>query len=199
MFQPTPEISQMKSTTSERHRSHEQTPPTSVYGDPGAAKQTGTVRLCGFPRDALAAVTTIFAEKPKKGADGQGDKTVSDSEKGPGMSAPASNSNRKQRLRAVPFTSSLFRTIVRRMSIHSWIIRLISRANVPAFERTLTEMPLYSESGKKLGPRKAICEFDLMLELNDSALKTQQYTTAAHRMSGKVTWRCLLRISQQRN
>ncbi|GAB1315707.1 Magnesium transport protein CorA, transmembrane region [Madurella fahalii] len=66
------------------------------------------------------------------------------------------NGDQRQRLRNIPFTFALFQFIVRRMSIHSWINRLISRANVPAFERTVTEMPLYSGNGENRGPQKAL-------------------------------------------
>ncbi|KAL2195582.1 hypothetical protein P885DRAFT_40141 [Corynascus similis CBS 632.67] len=59
---------------------------------------------------------------------------------------PPGDHNRKK-LRNMPFTLDTFRFVSKMMSIHSWIGRLISRANVPAFERTLTEMPLYTSTG----------------------------------------------------
>ncbi|KAK4119078.1 hypothetical protein N657DRAFT_650634 [Parathielavia appendiculata] len=62
----------------------------------------------------------------------------------------------RKRLRNMPFTADTFRLLSRRMSIHSWIGRLISRANVPAFERTLTEMPLYTSTGESMVRQKAI-------------------------------------------
>ena len=68
--------------------------------------------------------------------------------------------NRKT-LRNMPLTLETFRLVSKRMSLHSWIGRLISRANVPAFERTLTEMPLYTSTagGKStMARQKAISE-----------------------------------------
>ncbi len=49
-------------------------------------------------------------------------------------------------LRNMPLTLETFRLVSKRMSLHSWIGRLITRANVPAFERTLTEMPFYKST-----------------------------------------------------
>ncbi|KAH6847084.1 hypothetical protein B0I37DRAFT_137773 [Chaetomium sp. MPI-CAGE-AT-0009] len=63
--------------------------------------------------------------------------------------------HRKQ-LRNMPFTLDTFRFVSKRMSLHSWITRLISRADVPAFERTLTEMPLYTSTGVGVVREKAI-------------------------------------------
>ncbi|GAB1316369.1 hypothetical protein MFIFM68171_06579 [Madurella fahalii] len=64
--------------------------------------------------------------------------------------------DQRKRLRHMPFTLETFRLIAKRMSLHSWIVRLISRANMPAFERTVTEMPLYSNAGRDLEGQKAI-------------------------------------------
>jgi hypothetical protein len=75
--------------------------------------------------------------------------------------------NRK-RLRNMPFTLDTFRLLSKRMSIHSWIGRLISRANVPAFERTLTEMPLYTSTAESMVRQKAISEWICGLIPKDS-------------------------------
>lgn len=69
--------------------------------------------------------------------------------------APKSGDHRK-RLRNMPFTLKTFRFVAKRMSIHSWIGRVISRADVPTFERTVTEMPLYLSTGKRTEGQRAI-------------------------------------------
>lgn len=61
-----------------------------------------------------------------------------------------------RRLRNMPFTLATFRTIAKRMSIHSWIGRVISRASAQVFEPTVTEMPLYSNAGEDTGSHQAI-------------------------------------------
>lgn len=71
---------------------------------------------------------------------------------------PPGDHNRKK-LRNMPFTLDTFRFVSKMMSIHSWIGRLISRANVPAFERTLTEMPLYTSTGGSMVRQKAISKW----------------------------------------
>ncbi len=66
------------------------------------------------------------------------------------------HSDGRKTLRNLPLTLETFRLVSKRMSLHSWISRLISRANVPAFERTLTEMPLYTSTadGKSVMARQ---------------------------------------------
>lgn len=165
-----------------------------INGKPGSGipvKQTAMGRFYDLLLSPTNILTSAFVWASRKT-----ETAVTISEKGHGI--PHSTPDRKQRLRRVPFTFTLFRTIARRMSIHSWIMRVISRANVPSFERTITEMPLYSAFGENLGPQKAIREFLLALQLVNGA-KTQQYITAAPRMSGKTIWRCLSRILQERN
>ena len=128
--------------------------------DKTAANETATGKLYGLFQSIVAVVTSAVGWRSKK---------VLMERKNPETSsprndhaAPTSSPDQKQRLRRVPFTSTLFRMIARRMSIHSWIVRVISRANVPSFERTFTEMPLYSASGDSMGPQKATCEFPLL-------------------------------------
>ncbi|KAK0643152.1 hypothetical protein B0T16DRAFT_415420 [Cercophora newfieldiana] len=143
-------------TLLERQDSYSPSLPTSVHGSSNAVKPTAMARFYGVCRNVVTAVTSVLSKSPRKSSDEKRNNPMSGSEKDHVIPAPSSHISQKHRLRSVPFTSTLFRTITRRMSIHSWIIRLISRANVPAFERTLTEMPLYSWSGEKLGPQKAI-------------------------------------------
>ncbi|KAK1829013.1 hypothetical protein QBC39DRAFT_357823 [Podospora conica] len=52
----------------------------------------------------------------------------------------------RKRLRKMPFTVKTFQYVMKRMSIHNWVTRVISRADVSTFEQTTTEMALYSSS-----------------------------------------------------
>jgi hypothetical protein len=124
------------------------------------AAQTGKASFLGIFRSAVSALASFLplawkekaAQLPIRDVD-SGD---SDSE----IDGPAPSSvppiDQKQRLKKVPFTLTLFQFITRRMSIHSWITRLINRADVPAFERTWTEMPLYSGLGETMRPQRAL-------------------------------------------
>ena len=108
----------------------------------------------------VSAVAAFFLKK--------GENTLPDEEAevrpGSDVKMPASKTPRgdnRKTLRNMPFTLETFRLVSKRMSLHSWIGRLISRANVPAFERTLTEMPLYTSTadGKNMMARqKALSE-----------------------------------------
>jgi hypothetical protein len=77
----------------------------------------------------------------------------------PVSKTPRGDNMKRKKLRNLPFTLDTFRLVSKRMSAHSWIGRLISRANVPAFERTLTEMPLYTSTGDSMVRQKAISEW----------------------------------------
>ncbi|KAK3296415.1 uncharacterized protein B0H64DRAFT_169712 [Chaetomium fimeti] len=101
-------------------------------------------------------------------------------------------SDHRKKLRNMPFTLDTFRLVAKRMSIHSWIGRLISRANVPAFERTLTEMPLYTSTGVGVVRQKAIiynCRTSNEWE-NDMAL------TVTHFPEQKLTFALLFGASE---
>ena len=132
---------------------------TADHSDRAAVTQPATARLFGVFLGVLATLTSFLVRSPKKWPDQEGDNRVSSREKGSDTRASTSRIIQRRRLSRVPFTLALFQTVVRRMSIHTWIMRLISRANVPAFERTFTEMPLYSRSGASMGSQKAISEF----------------------------------------
>jgi len=114
---------------------------------------------------------------------------------------PLSTIKYQRNLRNVPFTSAMFRFIVKRMSIHHWILRLVSRANVPAFERTVTEMPLYSANGESMGPEKSISQscFNIAMKFVFIAnISYLQYTTVGLPTTGKTIWHSLLHIFQHR-
>ncbi|KAK0746654.1 hypothetical protein B0T18DRAFT_412099 [Schizothecium vesticola] len=49
-------------------------------------------------------------------------------------------------LRKMPFTVKTFQYVMKRMSMHSWVARVIGRAHAPFFEKATTEMPLYPGS-----------------------------------------------------
>lgn len=53
----------------------------------------------------------------------------------------------RKRPRKMPFTVETFQHVMERMSISSsWVASVICRADVPAFEKTVTQMPLYQSS-----------------------------------------------------
>jgi len=105
------------------------------------------------------------------------------------MPASATSHNRhRHRLRNMPFSFEMFQFIVKRMSIHSWIGRLINRANVPAFERTMAEMPLYCAG--KSSAQKAISKSRSRSTLLKQELNwIPQYIIAEHQTTGQTTLR----------
>lgn len=91
---------------------------------------------------------TLYNEKADKGSPGEDFKVST--------GAASESRDHRKKLRNMPFTLKTFRTVARRMSIHSWICRVISRADVQLFEPTITEMPLYSSTGESTGSQQAI-------------------------------------------
>ncbi|KAK3365886.1 hypothetical protein B0T24DRAFT_404818 [Lasiosphaeria ovina] len=49
--------------------------------------------------------------------------------------------NYRSKLRNLPFTGQTFERIAKYFAIHGWVSRIVSRADVPTFDRTATEMP----------------------------------------------------------
>ena len=72
----------------------------------------------------------------------------------------AESTHDRKRLRKMPFTIKTFRYVMKRMSAHSWVARVISRADVPTFERAAAEMPFYSSDSVKGESERAISKFD---------------------------------------
>lgn len=160
MFSPEPEAQDARQPMKQEMRSLYIDPHvTTDHTDRSAVTQPATTRLFGFFLNVLASMTSFLLRSQKKWPGQEADDTVSNREKGPDTRASASRSSQRRRLSRVPFTKAIFQTVVQRMAIHTWILRLISRANVPAFERTFTEMILYSCSGESMGSQKAISEF----------------------------------------
>jgi hypothetical protein len=127
---------------------------------PEVATQGGPRSFMGFVQGFVSALASFLSSTSKGKAvePPLGDMEYSDSESEKTQPG-APHTYRHQPLKAVPFTLERFQMIAQRMSVHSWITRLINRADVPAFDRTWTEMPLYSGSGENMGAQKAIRGF----------------------------------------
>jgi len=96
-----------------------------------------------------------FDEKSDKAPPGDDCRTTT--------TAPPEPKDERNKLRNMPFTLETFRSLVKRLSIHSWIKRVISRADVQVFEQTVTQMPLYLSTGKSTGKDQAISKLPLQV------------------------------------
>jgi hypothetical protein len=96
----------------------------------------------------------------------------------------------RKRLRKMPFTVETFQYVMKRMSVHSCVARLICQADVPTFQKTTTEMTLYPSSCATGEAEPAIRKSGYLAADVDGLSKTyiRQFTIAEHPTRGQAIW-----------
>ena len=102
----------------------------------------------------------------------------------------AESAHDSKRLRRVPFTVETFQYVMKRMSMHSSVARVIGRARTPFFERATTEMPLYPSSCATGETKPAISKSGHLAAGVDELSKTyiRQFTIAEHPTRSQTVW-----------
>jgi hypothetical protein len=90
----------------------------------------------------------------------------------------------------MPFTVETFQYVMKRMSMHSWVAKVIGRAHAPFFEKATTEMPLYPSSCATGETEQAISKSGYVAADVDEPSKTyiRQFTIAEHPTHGQTIW-----------
>jgi len=102
----------------------------------------------------------------------------------------AESTHDRKRLRKMPFTVETFQYVMKRMSMHNSVARVIGRARTPFFEKATTEMPLYPSSCATGETEPAISKSGYLAAGVDGLFKTyiRQFTIAEHPMRSQTIW-----------